>query len=95
MTNSRPPLQFLDTRADRAWAMEWINTILALNGLVTTAAQRNDIASAIVNMEKNQAYTLSEFSVTVQDEQIRETISKNLLRWIVPWGIFWMLKRTV
>ena len=25
-------------------------------------------------MEKNQAYTLSEFSVTVQDEQIRETI---------------------
>ena len=54
--------------------MEWINTILALNGLVTTAAQRNDIASAIVNMEKNQAYTLSEFSVTVQDEQIRETI---------------------
>ena len=68
------PLQFLDTRADRAWAMEWINTILALNGLVTTAAQRNDIASAIVNMEKNQAYTLSEFSVTVQDEQIRETI---------------------
>ena len=68
------PLQFLDTRADRAWAMEWIDTILALNGLVTTAAQRNDIASAIVNMEKNQAYTLSEFSVTVQDEQIRETI---------------------
>ena len=68
------PLQFLDTRADRAWAMEWINTILALNGLVTTALQRNDIASAIINMEKNQAYTLSEFSVTIQDEQIRETI---------------------
>ena len=68
------PLQFLETRADRAWAMEWINTLLALNGLVTTAAQRNDIASAIVNMEKNQAYTLSEFSVTIQDEQIRDTI---------------------
>ena len=68
------PLQFLGTRADRAWAMEWINTLLALNGLLTTAAQRNDIASAIVNMENNQAYTLSEFSVTVQDEQIRETI---------------------
>ena len=68
------PLQFLDSRADRAWAMEWINTLLALNGLVTTAAQRNDIASAIVNMENNQAYTLSEFSVTVQDEQIRETL---------------------
>jgi type IV secretion system protein VirB4 len=27
------PLQFLATRADRAWAMEWINTILALTHL--------------------------------------------------------------
>jgi type IV secretion system protein VirB4 len=68
------PLQFLETRADRAWAMEWINTLLALNGLNTTAAQRNDIASAIVTMEKSHACTLSEFSVTVQDEQIRETL---------------------
>jgi type IV secretion system protein VirB4 len=45
-----------------------------LNGLVTTASQRNAIASAIVNMANEQAYTLSEFSVTVQDEAIRETL---------------------
>ena len=68
------PLQYIETRSDRAWAMEWINTILALNGLVTTASQRNAIASAIVNMANEKSYTLSEFSVMVQDEAIRETI---------------------
>lgn len=68
------PLQYIETRADRAWAMEWINTILALNGLFTTASQRNAIASAIVNMAKEKSYTLSEFSVTVQDEPIREAL---------------------
>jgi type IV secretion system protein VirB4 len=37
------PLQFLSTKSDRAWAMEWIDTILALNSVDTTPAQRNEI----------------------------------------------------
>lgn len=68
------PLQNLKTKSDRAWAMEWIDTILALNGLQTTAAQRNEIASALANMHASGAKTLSEFSVTIQDEHIRDTI---------------------
>jgi type IV secretion system protein VirB4 len=73
------PLQYIETRADRAWAMEWINTLLALNGLITTASQRNAIASAIVNMAQEKSYTLSEFSVTVQDELIREAIKNYMV----------------
>ena len=68
------PLQFLDTKGDRAWAMEWIDTILALNGLITTPAQRNEIGSAILSMQQSGAKTLSELSVTIQDETIREAI---------------------
>ncbi|KGP23808.1 conjugal transfer protein TrbE [Xanthomonas citri pv. fuscans] len=68
------PLQFLSTKGDRAWAMEWIDTILALNGVETTPAQRNEIGNAIMSMHKNEARTLSEFSVTIQDEVIREAI---------------------
>jgi type IV secretion system protein VirB4 len=68
------PLQFLDTKGDRAWAMEWIDTILALNGLNTTPAQRNDIGSAIMSMHASGARTLSEFTVTIQDEEIREAL---------------------
>lgn len=68
------PLQFLETKGDRAWAMEWIDTILALNGVETTPAQRNEIGHAIMSMQRSGARTLSEFSVTIQDEAIREAI---------------------
>lgn len=70
------PLQFLETKGDRAWAMDWIDTTLALNGLATTPAQRNEIGNAIVNMHASGAKTLSEFSVTIQDEAIREAIKQ-------------------
>lgn len=68
------PLQFLETKSDRAWAIEWLDTILSLNGLDTTPAQRNEIANAICSMYESGARTLSEFSVTIQDEKIREAI---------------------
>jgi type IV secretion/conjugal transfer VirB4 family ATPase len=68
------PFQFLETKGDRAWAMEWLDTILALNGLITTPAQRNEIGNAIMSMHDSGARTLSEFSVTIQDITIRDTI---------------------
>ena len=68
------PLQFLQTKADRAWAMEWIDTILLLNAVETTPRQRNEIGNAIMSMHASGARTLSEFSVTIQDEAIREAI---------------------
>lgn len=68
------PLQFLDTKGDRAWAMEWIDAILALNGLITTPAQRNEIGNAILSLHSSGGRTLSEFSVTIQDESIREAL---------------------
>lgn len=68
------PLQFLETRSDRAWAMEWIDTLLALNGLTTTPNQRNEISKAITNMQQTNAKTLSDFHTTIQDESVRETL---------------------
>lgn len=70
------PLQYLKTKSDRAWAMEWINIILALNGLNTSPSQRNEIGNAIINMHNSGARTLSEFTVTIQDEAIREALKQ-------------------
>jgi len=70
------PLQFLETKGDRAWAMEWIDTILALNGVDSTPAQRNEIGNAIMSMHASGARTLSEFSLTIQDTAIREAIKQ-------------------
>ena len=68
------PLQFLETKGDRAWAMEWIDTLLALNDLHTTPAQRNEIGHAILSLHASGGRTLSEFSLTIQDEPIRDAI---------------------
>lgn len=70
------PLQFLDTRADRAWAMEWIETICRLNGVNPTPAQRGAIGDAIISMHKSSAKTLSEFQITIQDPEIRAVIEQ-------------------
>ncbi|MFP7891219.1 VirB4 family type IV secretion/conjugal transfer ATPase [Pseudomonas aeruginosa] len=70
------PLQFLETKADRAWAMEWIDTILALNGLNTSTEQRNHIGEAILTMHKDKSRTLSEFSINVQDQAIRSALAQ-------------------
>lgn len=70
------PLQFLETKGDRAWAMEWINTTLALNGLVTTSPQRNEIGNAIMNTHKTESRTLSEFSLTIQDLALRDALKQ-------------------
>lgn len=68
------PLQYLATKSERAWAMEWIDTILALNGVNSTPAQRNEIAHAIISMHESGARTLSELSLTIQDATIRDAI---------------------
>ena len=80
------PLQFLETKGDRAWAMEWIDTILALNNVVTTPEQRNLIGEAIMSLHKSAVknddakgtgshpVTISDFVTTVQDNRISEAL---------------------
>ncbi|MBA2710162.1 MAG: VirB4 family type IV secretion/conjugal transfer ATPase [Tatlockia sp.] len=70
------PLQFLETKEDRAWAMEWIDTILVLNGVITTPIQRNEIGNAIISMHQSQSKTMSEFTLIIQDEPIREALKQ-------------------
>jgi type IV secretion system protein VirB4 len=73
------PLQYLETRGDRAWAMEWIDTILALNNVTTTPQQRNAIADAILTMHNDGTRTLSDFVNLVQDDAtIRATLEQYL-----------------
>jgi type IV secretion system protein TrbE len=70
------PLQFLDTRADRAWAMSWIDTILEMNGVRTTPQQRNEIGEAIARMYESDSRSLTEFSLMIQDNQIRDALQQ-------------------
>lgn len=73
------PLSGLVTRSRRAWAMGWVNDLLALNDLFTTPQQRNKIAEAIMEMGRVEEDggppgTLSEFTAMVQDNDIRAAL---------------------
>lgn len=70
------PLQYTETKTDRGWAMEWIDTMLALNGLKTSPGQRNEIARAIVNMHETGSVTLTDFTGSIQDQAIREALTQ-------------------
>ena len=69
------PLQFIDNDQDRAWSIDWIIDILALNGVEVTPAQRNLITDAIVTMASTGACTMSDFVTTVQDNAIRDALA--------------------
>ncbi len=70
------PLQYLETPGDRAWAGEWIDTILALNNVTTTPSQRNAIAETLTRMQQNGDRTLSAFCFGIQDHSIREALQQ-------------------
>ncbi|WP_426811715.1 VirB4 family type IV secretion/conjugal transfer ATPase (plasmid) [Pseudomonas sp. WOUb67] len=73
------PLAGLVTRQRRAWAMGWIDDLLALNNIETSPDQRNKIAETILEMgkveeETGRPGTLSEFTAMIQDHQIRAAL---------------------
>lgn len=68
------PLQFLDTQSDRAWASGWIEDILTLNKFQPNIEQKNLISDAIESMAKTGAKTLTDFTNTVQNTEIREAL---------------------
>lgn len=70
------PLQFLETRSDRRWAAEFIDTILKLNDVKATPAQRNEIAAALMSMQNNGHKTFTDFVGTVQDQAIRDALQQ-------------------
>lgn len=70
------PLQFLDTTSDRAWAVEWIETIVRLNNVDVTPADRKAIATAIVSMSKTNERTITAFITSIQNNKIRDALEQ-------------------
>ena len=68
------PLQYIESRPDRAWAVEWIDQILSLNGKPASPAQRNDIARSLEIMQGHEHRTMSAFCHTIQDAEVRAVL---------------------
>lgn len=73
------PLQFLDSVLDKAWAAEWIESLIQLNlpaGESLNASDRNAIASAIDVLSQSNNRSLKDFQQTVQGQKIKEYIKQ-------------------
>lgn len=68
------PLAELATEGDRAWASEWIETLVALQGVTITPDYRNAISRQIGLMAESRGRSLSDFVSGVQMREIKDAL---------------------
>ena len=69
------PLKNIDTPADQAWAAEWIEIMLALQGVSVTPSMRQMVYEAIMRLTRSPRRTLTEFVAELQDDTLRQALS--------------------
>ncbi|MHC2754858.1 type IV secretion/conjugal transfer VirB4 family ATPase, partial [Bradyrhizobium diazoefficiens] len=68
------PLSDLSTDTDRAWAAEWVETLVAVQGVLITPDHRNAISRQIGLMVKARGRSLSDFVSGVQMREIKDAL---------------------
>ncbi|MBV9268777.1 MAG: conjugal transfer protein TrbE, partial [Acidobacteriaceae bacterium] len=68
------PLREIDTDADLAWSVNWLEGLCVAQGLVVGPKHRQAITEAAQQLRLSPARTLTEFCAEVQDEEIRSAL---------------------
>ncbi len=68
------PLADLSTDGDRAWATEWIEMLVALQGVTVTPDYRNAISRQVALMAEARGRSLSDFVSGVQMREIKDAL---------------------
>lgn len=68
------PLKEIDTPADVAWAVDWLEGLCALQDFKVSPRERNALAEAVVLLQNSPTRTLTELSANVQDTEVREAL---------------------
>lgn len=69
------PLKHLDTPADQAWAAEWIEVMLTLQGVNVTPSLRQMVYQSVLRLIRSPRRTLTEFVSELQDDDLRQALS--------------------
>src|SRR5438445_4371530 len=69
------PLATLDTLADRVWAQEWLEVLLALQGVHVTPGPRKALYRALELLAASPSRTLTDLANTLQDHQLRDGLN--------------------
>ena len=70
------PLQRIDSEEERAWAEEWIASLMELQQFTVMPAHRNAVHTAMLTLAANPPHlrSLTSFYQVVQDREIKEAI---------------------
>jgi type IV secretion system protein TrbE len=74
------PLASIDRPTERAWAAEWIETLMALQGVVVTPAHRGAIDHALGLLAASPSRTLTDLQVKLQDPNLRQALRPYTLK---------------
>ena len=74
------PLAKIDKPAERAWAAEWIETLMTLQGVVITPAHRSAIDHALGLLVASPSRTLTDLQVKLQDPGLRQALRPYTLK---------------
>ena len=69
------PLAQIDAPAERLWAQEWIETLVALQGVTVTPLHRRALHRALELLAGSPSRTLTDFVNTVQDQTLRDALT--------------------
>ncbi len=70
------PLQHVDDEAERAWANEWLETLVELQGIRVTPGHRRAIHHALELLAESESRTLTDLlSGPLQHEELRSALS--------------------
>lgn len=79
------PLARIDEEGEHVWAVEWIESLLILQGLNLTPKQRNEVARALTLLASCELRTLTDFVTTIQDVAIREALQPYTIAGALGW----------
>jgi type IV secretion/conjugal transfer VirB4 family ATPase len=87
------PLSSLEDDTDKAFAAEWLETLIEMQGLKVLPEHRNAVTTQIDLMSKSQRRSLTDFVSGVRTGRSRTRC--NITRWTVPWDRSSMRNRMV
>jgi type IV secretion system protein VirB4 len=68
------PLKEIDTAADVAWAVDWLESLCTLQDFKIGPRERNALTEAVLLLQNSPTRTLTELCANIQDTDIREAL---------------------
>src|SRR5215471_4564790 len=68
------PLREIDSDADLTWAVNWLEDLCKLSGMIVAPKHRNALTVALLQLRLSPSRTLTELSANVQDLDVREAL---------------------